>query len=274
MLMRIMRWAIAGLTALTIVAFAVVVITTSLSTDKTIPVLTVEEGTLEVSVNATDEELLQGVTAYDGKDGDITSNVLIESISKFSEIGYCKATYAVCDSDNHVTTAIRQIHYTDYEAPTFSLNRSLVFSINEKFDILGIVDANDCLDGDISQNVIVYSPDFKENETGDFTLQATVTNSKGDTSTIELPMTVESIVSSGTKVILSDYLVYRKAGDPVPNWADYIVETIDSNGIDTDLSISVKTDFDNKKPGTYVVNYYSSDSTKHIDHTALIVIVE
>ena len=63
--------------------------------DKTYPVITIDEQIIDVSINVTDEGLLKGVTAYDKKDGDITSKIYIESISKFVEHGIYIATVLV-----------------------------------------------------------------------------------------------------------------------------------------------------------------------------------
>ena len=57
------------------IASAAVFIGEKLAADKTIPQITVEEEMIEVSLKATDEELLKGITAYDEKDGDLTGAV-------------------------------------------------------------------------------------------------------------------------------------------------------------------------------------------------------
>ena len=44
------------------------------------PVISCSTDKIEASINVTDEELLQGVTAYDSEDGDVTSSIVIESI--------------------------------------------------------------------------------------------------------------------------------------------------------------------------------------------------
>ena len=54
------------------IASAAVFVSEKLAVDKTIPEITVEGEMIEVSLKATDEELLKGVTAYDEKDGDRT----------------------------------------------------------------------------------------------------------------------------------------------------------------------------------------------------------
>ena len=273
MLMRFMRICVAILTVLVTVVFLVVFITNKIKTDNTIPVITVDGDVLEVSVKATNEDLLSGVKAVDEKDGDISDRLLVESIGRFSEDRYCKITYAVSDLDNHVATATRKIHYTDYTVPKFTMSKPLLFPA-DSLDINGIVGAWDCLDGDISQNVVVYSPDFEEKKEGTFSIQATVTNSKGDTAKIVLPMVVEKQAKDSPQILLNKYLIYVQKGKAAPDWKKYIFETTDSTGMEADLKIDINTNFNKDKPGIYTVNYYGTDSRKIKGHTALIVVVE
>ena len=56
--------------------------------------------------------------------------VIVESVSRFTDKGVCKVTYAVCDSDNHIAKATRKIIYTDYVSPTFfSYGQPLLFTL-------------------------------------------------------------------------------------------------------------------------------------------------
>lgn len=274
MLMKLLRVVTLALTALTVVVFVIVFVASTIAKDRSIPEIKVPDSMLEVSVEAKEVDLLKDVTAFDKKDGDITDRLLVESISRFSETGYCKVTYAVCDYDNHVSTATRQIHYTDYKPPKFKVNRSPVFSIYKEIDTNGLVGATDCLDGDISQNVLIYSPDFKDGEEGEFTIQATVTNSKGDTAEINLPMIVEKTPRNAPVINLDKYLVYLKKGSDSPDWLKYVRETVDSTGIDADLSINVNPGVNMDKKGIYTVDYYGTDSNGITGHTAMIVYVD
>ncbi len=274
MLMRVLRLGTFILTAVTAVVFAVVFVSSMIMKDRTIPEITVPDTMLEVSVKAKDEDLLRDVSAFDEKDGDISERLLVESISRFSKKGYCKITYAACDYDNHVVTASRQLHYIDYEPPKFKLNRAPVFSIYGDIDTNGLVGAVDCLDGDVSQNIIIYSPDFKEDEEGIFTIQATVSNSKGDSASINLPMVVEKIPRGAPEIKLEKYLIYLDKGADAPLWEDFIKETVDSSGIEAELQISVETNLDTEKEGVYLVNYYGTDENQITGHTALTVVVE
>ncbi|MFR8335181.1 MAG: tyrosine-protein phosphatase [Oscillospiraceae bacterium] len=66
------------------------------------PVLTCTEGVLEVSVSASQEELPSGVTAWDNRDGDLTSEIMIDHISTLIGANTAKITYVVFDSSDRV----------------------------------------------------------------------------------------------------------------------------------------------------------------------------
>ena len=100
------------------------------------PVITCTPDTISVSVNAQPRELLRGVTASDPEDGDLTSSVIIESISQFVEKGKCTITYAVFDSRNRVATASRTLYYTDYHSPRFELTGDLIYQSGTAVDPL------------------------------------------------------------------------------------------------------------------------------------------
>lgn len=273
MLLRIFRIVIAIATVITVALFAFVYVKEHFLDDKTIPQITVETELLDVKATATDADLLQGVTAYDEKDGDLTDKLLVESVGVFTEIGYCRVTYAVCDSDNHVVTANRQIHYTNYQPPKFTMNAPLLFSAYSTLNVVGIVGAVDCLDGDISQNVIIYSPDYETGQVGTFSIQATVKNSKGDSASIILPLVIDKKSGSAPQIELEEYLIYVKKGQQ-PDWYSYIGETTDRTGLDAELEFEIETDYDAWREGMYSVDYFGTDEAGFVGHTRLLVIVE
>ena len=110
--MKILQRIVVAAFAFSLCLFAVFYII-EIREDKTVPKLTVNSDILDISLDADEKEMLTGVTAYDEKDGDLTSRIMIESISKFTEKGVAVVTYAVCDNDNHVATAKRKIRYKD-----------------------------------------------------------------------------------------------------------------------------------------------------------------
>lgn len=254
------------------IASAAVFIGEKIGTDKTIPVITVEEEMIEVSLKATDEELLQGVTAYDEKDKDLTDKIIIESISRFTEKGVCKVIYAVCDSNNNVAKATRMIKYKGYESPKFQVVGNLCFSLYEHIDITELITAKDSLEGGITNKIVVTSDDYATSIAGAFSLNVSVTNNKGDSSTIKLPLIVEDRPLSAPKIELKEYLVYTKKGKTV-DLNSYIVDALDYQELSIKNQITVESNVDFNKPGTYNVHYYVTDSLGVRGHSVLTVIV-
>ena len=214
-IMRILRIIVVVLFLITTAVFSMYFVNTKLTDDNTIPVIKIDGELIEVSFETTDEELLQGVTAYDEKDKDLTDRVIVESVSRFVDEGICKVTYAVCDNDNNVTNATRKIKYKDYESPKFAMKKGLCFSIYDAIDLVEILTANDCIDGDITRNIIVTSEDYTKSTVGVFQLEMSVSNSKGDTSIINVPLVVEDRSVSSPKIKLTEYLIYVKPGQEI-----------------------------------------------------------
>ncbi len=254
------------------IASAAVFISEKLAVDKTFPVITVEEEMIEVSLKATDEELLKGITAYDEKDKDLTDKIIIESISRFTEKGVSKVIYAVCDSNNNVAKATRMIKFKGYESPKFQVVGNLCFSFYEQIDIRELIFAKDSLEGGITSNIIVTSDDYTPSIPGAFSLNVTVTNSKGDTSTIKLPLIVEDRPLSVPTIELKEYLVYAQKGKTI-DFNSYIVDALDINEVSLKNQVTVESNVDFNKPGTYNVHYYVTDSNSLRGHSVLTVIV-
>ena len=109
--------------------------------------------TLSVPVKATDEELLQGVTATDPEDGDVTASLIVEGMSRLSGDNNVKVSYVAFDSKNHMARAERTVHLTDYTDTRFELTSALCFAASSKINVLDRVKATDMLDGDLSDKV-------------------------------------------------------------------------------------------------------------------------
>ena len=271
--MKILRVFIILTFVITSVLFGVFYVREKMTTDNTIPVITVEQEIIEVSFKATDEELLQGVTAYDEKDKDITDKVIVESVSKFLSDGMCKVVYAVCDSDNNVSNATRKIKFKNYESPKFSANESLCYSIYDKINISNAIKAYDHIDGDISRNIIITSDDFTGSVVGVFNIGVSVTNSKGDVSAIKLPLVIEDRSLAAPVIELSKYLIYADKGDEI-DWSTFLVGVKSKNAEELPLeSVRIETNANMSEEGVYSVHYYVTDAKGAQGHSILNVVV-
>lgn len=274
----------------------------------------IQMSTKEIAVSVYDDEdaLMQGITATDQKDGDVTDSIVIENISEFTSQNTRRVDYAAFDSDNHVTKGSRSLIYTDYQSPHFSIEEPLRFPVTTwgDVDILGNVHASDCIDGDISDS-INFTEDSHINVdiASDYRAVLTVTNSAGDTQ--ELPVTVTIYDGSEERMLpqieLSKYLIYTKVGDKIDlksnikgityrgeeyqailgdgifgmDEEEYIKLLKEAEEKDEEIPLTVSIDkfhikknIDYKTPGVYEVTYIIDDTDGNRGKAILTVVVE
>ena len=245
--------------------------------DRSTPEITFDSEVLEVSVAVTEEELLNGVTAADKKDGDVTDTIIIESISKMLGDHERIVTYAAFDKDNHVGKAQRKIRYTDYTSPRFSLDGPLeAGTMNaEMSDILAPLHATDCIDGDLTSQIVVIDTEITSMSADAMTAQyeVQVTNSCGDVTTLKLPVRMQMNTSgSFAEIKLSEYLAYRKVGEAVDPAA--FVVSASAGGQEYGVGgLQINSNLDTSMPGVYTVTYTLSVEGNSTS-TDLIIVVE
>lgn len=255
-----------------------------LRTDITPPVITVEESLLELSALEPREALLQGVSARDNTDGDVTDSLVVENVRLLRNDGTVTVTYAAFDKSGNVAKQTREVRFTDYESPRFSLSRPLMFSQTVNYDVLSIVDAQDMLEGDIGHRIrATVLDEVPEGYAGTHHVQFRVTNSLGETVELVLPVEIYTPTLFEGSLTLTDYLVYVKQGEkfnPDVYPADFSLgrERItlrDSlpEGMKLKHSGTVKTGM----PGVYTVDYeviYDYAGQTYTAYSRLIVVVE
>ena len=229
------------------------------------PVITFDSNLLEVTTSATDDELLQGVTATDAEDGDVTDSLLVETTTHFVSDTTVEVTYAAFDSQGHVTKAARSVRYVDYTPPRFYLTGPLVFSEAGVSELLSYVGASDCIDGDLSSRVKVSMLESGTllSKLGRHPLEFRVTNSTGDTAYLRVAIDVESGYNGTRQIPLTDYLVYVPVGSEFDPHL-YLPEEYAS-----DRDMKIENEVNTEAPGVYDVYYRLGSSM-----TRLIVVVE
>ena len=265
------------ITALFIATFAVGLVSRiGYRRDNTLPALTLDSDAIHVSVSDGEDKLLSGVSAYDAKDGDLTGRVIVESVSRFLEPGVAKVTYAVWDDDDHVVKASRKVIYDDYTEPEFYLRRSLIFGNSQSVNITRCLGAYDVMDGDISSRVIITSTDYQASTSDVFYIDARVTNSKGGSASLELPVFIEERNISAPVITLESYLRFIGVGEEIDIWQNLISAVASENEgfVDLRASVRIDTDLDTSTPGTYLVHYYATDSSDRTSHEILVVVVK
>lgn len=272
-----------GLLIATILLFTIYVINKWMLNnqfDSSYPEITFDQDVLNVSVAVTEEELLAGVTATDKKDGDVTDTVIIESMSNLLAGNQRIVTYAAFDGDNHVGKAERRIQYTDYKPIRFYLESPLVMSsLGAGIDeILEPLRASDCIDGDISDQIIVVDTEILNLTTDKVSMIYSVqaTNSCGEVAELKLP--VKTSLSGSTtngqyiSITLSEYLTYTSLGS-TPDLSSFVTSATFRGEEVSKADIAISTDLDTSKPGVYTATYSLTrdESTATCD---LIIVVE
>ena len=203
------------------------------------PVISCPDYPLQVSVSALKDYdmLMQDVTASDMEDGDISDNIVIESVSQFVEPGHCIITYVAFDNNNRVARATRHLYLTDYTSPAFEIIAPLEFSYSTNFSPLDCIRAYDCIDGDLSKRIKMtwLNADDDLTNIGAHNIEFSVTNSMGDTSRLEAEVVVYDRTYTEQRMIpnikLKSYLIYLDRNMYIDFVGDY-VESISVMGED------------------------------------------
>lgn len=255
-----------------------------INTDRQAPVITFSGETLELSVSEPVSAFLQGVTATDHIDGDVTASLVVESVGLADSSGTVNVTYAAFDAAGNVSKAERQARYTDYESPRFSLSKSLTFTEYSGFDIFQIVSVEDLIEGDISHRIRITSLDESPiSARGTHEVELRVSNSLGETVKLILPVEVYPAGTYDAVLELTDYLVYLPAGSDFD--AQSFLYTFTGSGGKVSLTSGLPSAYtlrtegtvDTDTPGVYSVEYRVTKTDGEILHTGyakLIVVVE
>lgn len=248
--------------------------------DREPPKITMDQDELTLSVSDPESALLQGITATDAQDGDVTGSLVVEFVRGVVANQEFTVTYAAFDSVGNVAKAQRTVHYSDYVSPRFSLTGSLLFQAGASLDIFSVLAAEDVVDGDLTDRIkaTMTSGGQQISEPGDYTVEFRVTNSLGDTSYFEAPIRVVAAENNTAAVTLSEYLVYvSKGGQFQPK--EYLSsmkagkDTIPLGRYNSDVFIDVDSNVDTDTPGTYWVDYTVTYGD-YIGQSRLIVVVE
>lgn len=216
------------------------------------PSLTCSSDTLDISVNDFNEAtLLQGVTAQDQQDGDLTSHILVSGVSKMVN-NASRVTYVVFDSDRNMASLDRTIHFTDYTSPKFRILEPLHYSSNESIALLDRLLVEDVIDGDITGSTRI-SYLATTDIASIYTIDLQVTNSMGDTVKQTLPIICSDWAPNG-QIVLDTYLLYLNQGARF-NAREHLVRLETGRETREISGVNIIDAVDTSVPGTYHVHY-------------------
>lgn len=260
--------------------------------DRIAPRISMSSDAVEVSVNDNEERILEGVSASDSNDGDVSDTLIVESMGQFLSPGRRNVTLAAVDNSGNVAKVTRQVTYVDYTPPKFELTEALRFPINTT-NLLENMTATDCLDGDLTRQIKVSTAAYLDTTVADdYDVTFTVTNSAGDTSKLPCKVTIyDNATENGCPQFeLSEYLIYVPTGTNVNPWSyveaitmhgmhyerhdDGILYSQDGSVSITQADVSIKGEVDTNTPGTYEYRYKLTDNNNRTGSVRLIVVVE
>ena len=125
--MRLLRLIIVLFSLAVFVVFGITRYREYITSDYVAPVISADTDSISVSVNATDADLLAGMSAKDNLDGDVSETLFVVSKSKFLRDTTRRVDYAAFDKSNNVGLYSRELTYTDYVSPHFTLAKPLHF---------------------------------------------------------------------------------------------------------------------------------------------------
>lgn len=265
------------LTALSVGGVILYSVHKTMATGGASPEIHFDQDEIEVKTGTGFEELLQGVTATDKEDGDVTDSLMVEGISHFVEKDVVNVTYVAYDSQNHVSRAMRRVHYIDYVSPRFSMSGPMLFLSKNVGDVMDYIGASDVVDGNIS---VKAHASFDDTTTalatvGVHDVEISVTNSLGDTSRLLIPVKVVEDVPHSESIPLKTYLVYvEKYSQFDP--AYYLANADQAEGYSTmgESSMRIDSKVNTVTAGVYPVDYYLMKNDTISATTRLIVVVE
>lgn len=273
--MRIVRTAVIAIFVLALGIFGVSRAVSLKDRDPNGPEIASDREVLEIPCAYSPEQLMEGMSASDPEDGDLTDRIVAGSLSRFIEKGVCNLTYVVFDSANQSASLTRKVKFSDYSSPRFTLTEPLVFAEGEGSysAVMERLGAEDQLDGDLTEWLTQTDTDANYQRAGSYTVSFEVSNSFGDTVTEDLPVHVIAQEEQSLSILLSTGIVYVQTGGAIDPGA-YIRELRDSQGnsLDTGL-ISAESNVDFQTPGCYEIHYRADDGTGNTGETWMTVIV-
>ncbi|MBR5245824.1 MAG: hypothetical protein IKV25_00450 [Clostridia bacterium] len=241
--------------------------------DVTPPVITADNDEIHISVKDGREALFDGLYAVDDRDGDITDQIIVERISRFSEIGVSQVSYVVFDKENNLGRYQRTLYYDDYVAPRLQFDKPMLYYTAENISAFSGVRLFDCIDGDISHKLKLEASNVSASVPGIYEVEISAVTNYGDEIHVRLPLNIIDYSADAPVIKLSQYLVYTKKGQSVDPLT-YISSVTDSKGAElntTDIKVSSQVDFNKEGAGQMMLEITNSDGVTGVTYLTVIV---
>ena len=228
-----------------------------LRADSTLPQISCGDDVLYLSVEDGRDAMLQGMNAWDGKDGDLTGDIVVERVSGGEEKG------------RHVAGYTRTVVYADYRSPQFYLSKPLRYGVGEDIQVRDRLGALDQIDGTISDRIKVSTDSLQTYYAGLYPVTVEVTNSLGDTASLTLDIEIYDSIFGEPVIQLDRYLVYldSAAGFDPDSYISSVTGAPES-------SVRVSTPAGGLRPGVNRITYTCTGTNGLTGSTVLYAIIQ
>ena len=196
--------------------------------------------------------LLEGVTATDDRDGDVTDSVVIENIFPNDDRTGASVIYAAKDSHNNVTKVTRRVNYKvagDAAAP------------EENTEAEG------------SDAAPAENAEAEGSDAAPAAEEAQQNDTEGVKNETNAKMEIEALPSESPRMYLNTYETTVKAGSELDK-ISYIKEITDDADSQETLFTDIQVDgeVDTATPGDYTLTYHVTDSNGNQSNMAVLTV--
>ncbi len=229
--------------------------------DATTPVITlIGDNPQIIEVGTAYTEL--GATAVDDVDGDISSNIVINSTVDANTVGSYTVTYSVSDATgNEAVPVIRTVNVVDTTAPVITLAGANPQStvVGGTYTELGAT-AVDNVDGDISFYITIDASLVNTNTVGSYTVTYSVSDAAGNEA-VPVIRTVNVVDTTAPVITLTGPNPQSvMVGDTYTEFGATAVDNVDG---DISRNIIIDSSVNTDVLGSYTVTYSVSDAARN-----------
>lgn len=217
--------------------------------DHTAPHIKVEETTLVYEEGMEESQLLEGITAYDSVDGDVTARVVIEKIVTDIQKEKATITYGAVDSSGNISKDTRTIRMKVEEVEEPSEEESTIEEHSNESE------------GSTADNKPVQTDKSEQNNKQEQTAKPTQKNKSEQTTKPAQTSAQTAGSKQGPSIKFRDNRVKISVGGK-PAWVNIIEGLYDDKDDYVTLfkTIKVSGNYDKSKPGKYQVQVTVTDS--------------
>lgn len=209
--------------------------------------------------------LLDGVEAFDERDGDVTANVMVDSLivlnAEAGQLQFAKVTYTAKDKSNNITKASRIVGYEGSGRSIYSASASEMMTEQEETGTV-VPDAETTA----AETTVAEETSGTEETTGEPETTAAEETSGTEETTGE-PETTAPRVREAPVLTLSTREVTIHAGERF-NIASFVSSITDNKDSRETLyrRIAIDGTYDAGTAGTYTFKVYCIDSDKNVSN--------